>query len=200
MKLFSITNKKICKSESQQGFTLVETLVAVAIFSISIAAVISVTAQGIASTSSSKNRIVANYLAQENIEYMRHLRNKYTPTPGGTASWNSFMDLAARCVNKCAMADPTEFDPADELIPCLDSDKCEDRPVMYADNSLDGTGYFYQTATPSPNTPYRRYIVVENIGVDEIKVISTVVWEERNNAQKNITLTETLTNWLPTGN
>jgi hypothetical protein len=131
---------------------------------------------------------------------MRHLRNKYTPTPGGSASWNSFMDLTARCTTKCVTADPTVLDPAEELITCLDLIQCEDRPVLYMDDTFDGTGYFYQPQASSANTPFRRYITVEDIGVDEIKVTSTVVWEERNNVQKNITLTETLTNWLPTGN
>lgn len=197
MNFLSKIHKDI-RSGNEQGFTLVETLVAVAIFAVSVAAVISVTAQGVSNTGAAKNRIIANYLAQENIEYVRHVRNKYTPATGVSASWNSFMDKIGICGQKCVVADPTEFDPANEFTICADQNSCDDWPVIYDDASRNGTGYYFQERTASPNTPFRRYIYIEKISPDEIKVISTVLWRDKNSADKNVTLTETLTNWLPT--
>ncbi|MBP7832031.1 MAG: prepilin-type N-terminal cleavage/methylation domain-containing protein [Candidatus Pacebacteria bacterium] len=190
MKLFLSKNK-------ESGFTLVETLVAVAIFSVSIAAVISVTANGISSTTASKNRLSANYLAQENIEYVRHLRNKYTPVAGVTASWNSFIDLALSCTSAgrgCVTADPAIETPPQELIPCTRPD-CEDFPVEY-----DSNGYYFQPGGTDSNTPFLRYLTIDTISPNEIRVTSYVVWTEKNGGDKNITLTETLSNWIPTGN
>ncbi len=193
MKFFSRKNK----IDGEQGFTLVETLVAVGIFSVSIAAVISVTAQGVSSTTAAKNRLIGNYLAQETIEYVRHLRNKYTPVVGVSANWNQFVDMIGSCSGKyCVTADPTESNPTTEVIPCgdqIDQTACSDFPVVYDTD----TGYFLQPSSTSPNTPFRRYFTIEIVSANEIKIISTVAWNEKNNNPKNVTLTETLTNWLP---
>lgn len=192
-----LSNKN--KNNAQSGFTLVETLVAVAIFSASIAAVISVVAQGISSTTASKNRIVANYLAQENIEYIRHLRNKHSPSIGIAQNWNGFSDSILACNGKfCVTADPAEYDPSPEVILCGDQDPnsaCSDYPVTF-----DSNGYYSQASGTTANTPFRRYFTVESIGADEIKVTASVFWNEKNGGLKNITLTETLSNWIPVGN
>lgn len=208
MKYF-FNNSKL-KSESklksgphgrQAGFTLVETLVAVAIFSVSIAAMISVVARGVASTTAAKSRIVANYLAQEGIEYMRHMRNKYSEANGASFTWNDFVAKVVPCdqqqnpTNKCALADPAVLDPVEELIPCLDTDRCNDRPIYF-----DSAGYYVQSSVSAGQaTPFRRYIVVtlDPLYPHEVRIQSSVVWSEKNGVDKNITLTETLTDWLP---
>ncbi len=215
MKFFSKNNQKsksnrVNLNARRAGFTLVETLVAVAIFSVSIAAVISVVARGISSNTASKNRITANYLAQEGIEYMRQMRNKYTQAPNVSLNWSDFMGKVAPCDittqgqnAKCAIEDPAILDPAQELFPCSNQ-RCDDRPI-YLDRDLQGeveNGYYYQTQSGSPGseTAFRRYITVQTnpLDADQLKITTHVVWAEKNNAEKNVTLTETLTNWLPT--
>ena len=194
MRFFSI--QKNHTTNRQAGFTLVETLVAVAIFSVSISAVISVVANGVASTSTTKNRITANYLAQENIEYVRHLRNKYTPSVGVAETWNDFLLVMNACTNKlCVIADPALSDPTPEMFTCLDQTAGGDFPVV-----VDSHGYFFQEQfSLEPHTLFSRYVTAEidQANTNIMKVTSTVVWKEKNNVPKNVTLTETLTNWLP---
>ena len=85
MKLFF---KKVNKS---RGFTLVETLAAIAIFTASILAVMAVLANSISDTNYAKKKITAAYLAQEGIEYVRNMRDSYIlGAYGGT--WVSFKD------------------------------------------------------------------------------------------------------------
>lgn len=92
MKLFSSK-----KNKSNQGFTLLEVLVAVAIFSISVLAMMSVLAQGIASTNYAKRKMVASYLAQEGVEYIRNQRDGYiiASQPNTQAGWESFKTYVA---------------------------------------------------------------------------------------------------------
>lgn len=75
-----------------QGFTLVETLVAISIFTMSILGLISILASGVSNINYAKQKIVAGYLAQEGIEYVRNMRDTdvlYNPS-GAQAGWNIF--------------------------------------------------------------------------------------------------------------
>jgi Tfp pilus assembly protein PilV len=64
---------------------LIETLVAVSIFSLSILSLMAVLAQGISDTNYAKQRIIAAYLAQEGIEYVRNMRDTYVLFAGPQA-------------------------------------------------------------------------------------------------------------------
>lgn len=79
-----------------RGFTLVETLVAVSIFTVSLLALISLLASGISDTNYAKQKLTASYLAQEGVEYLRNLRDNevlYNPT-SGDAGWTVFKNIA----------------------------------------------------------------------------------------------------------
>ncbi|OGI95347.1 hypothetical protein A2917_02160 [Candidatus Nomurabacteria bacterium RIFCSPLOWO2_01_FULL_42_17] len=78
------------------GFTLVETLVALSIFTVSLLGIMSVLASGISNTNYSKQKIIAGYLAQEGIEYVRNLRDTAVlyDADGAQAGWSSFRDDA----------------------------------------------------------------------------------------------------------
>lgn len=88
--IFFKKNKKIGRSMS--GFTLVESLIAVSIFSVSIIAMMSVLGGGIANTNYVKNKLVATYLAQEGIEYARNMRDKHI-LYDGSAGWDNFLKI-----------------------------------------------------------------------------------------------------------
>ena len=57
------------------GFTLLETLVAVTIFTIAIGGPFFAASRALVSTTDARNRLTATYLAQEGIEYIQSMRN-----------------------------------------------------------------------------------------------------------------------------
>lgn len=88
MKLFFLKTNK-----AKRGFTLLETLVAVAIFTIAILALLAVLSNGIASTNYAKRKITATYLAQEGVEYVRNQRDGFiiTNSDDPQVGWDDFV-------------------------------------------------------------------------------------------------------------
>lgn len=71
----NINHKKEFSIFGEKGFTLVETLVAVAIFASSITALMSISARGINDNVFVKNKLIASYLAAEGVELVRNMRD-----------------------------------------------------------------------------------------------------------------------------
>src|SRR3989344_8654185 len=63
------------RSGGYAGFTLVETLVAIGVLMAAVAGTLTVASRGIALTGVSRDNIVAFYLAQEPIEFIRKYRD-----------------------------------------------------------------------------------------------------------------------------
>lgn len=84
------------KFSDKKGFTLVETLVAVSIFSVSVLGLVTVLSEGIADTGYAKQKLAASYLAQEGIECIRNLRDNYVLYPNPPSqNWNGFRTMNA---------------------------------------------------------------------------------------------------------
>ena len=77
------------RKNKQSGFTLVEALLAVSIFTISMVVLMSVLADGISDTNYAKKKTTAAFLAQEGVEVVRNLRDTYILYNSGTG-WSSF--------------------------------------------------------------------------------------------------------------
>ena len=85
-----------CFMFHEKGFTLVESLVAIAVFTVGISAAIFVIQQSFFVGARVKNKIIAAYLAQEGIEVIRNIRDR---------NWMqgkvyNVGDVAANCFNE----------------------------------------------------------------------------------------------------
>ncbi|MBP6883992.1 MAG: type II secretion system protein [Candidatus Pacebacteria bacterium] len=204
MKYLILKTNKACPNRYakryRRGFTLVETLVAISIFSVSLMALMSVLANGIASTSYVKEKDTAIYLAQEGIEYMRNMRDTYVLySSSPQAGWDAFKNKLTE--NSCTGVNGCYFN-ADGLFTTISSPMemtkisfgtctsfgCSNAPMLY--NS--STGKYGYTAGSATN--FIRKINVQ-VSTNETKILSTVYWTQGSGTY-NLTLSENLFNWV----
>ncbi|HEY4515244.1 MAG TPA: prepilin-type N-terminal cleavage/methylation domain-containing protein [Candidatus Paceibacterota bacterium] len=169
------------KRKTKSGFTLLETLVAIAILMISIASAFSLAPEGISGARFAKNQTVATYLAQEALEVAHNLRDNsmlFSPNQADPLSW---LGGLSQCIDKLCTVNPITL----ELNLC--SGSC---PPVKIITGVDGS-YTYGNGTifdfdPNPrNSIFTRTVTVKNkmnstIGRDdtEAKITVKVTWKE----------------------
>lgn len=186
---------------NSRGFTLVETLVAISIFTVSILGLLAVLTQGMVNTSYAKQKIVASYLAQEGIEYIRNLRDTMVLYPDSGSSpavrWSSFRNRLTAAAASCNGASGCYFNDSavsftDPTIPMTDLQllSCGSNcPELKYDSTTDKYGY----ATGSASG-YTRQIKAVLVNANEVRIISKVSWVHTGKTY-NITFAESLFNW-----
>ncbi|PIR68144.1 hypothetical protein COU49_02190 [Candidatus Nomurabacteria bacterium CG10_big_fil_rev_8_21_14_0_10_35_16] len=185
--------------QKNTGFTLVETLIALAIFSVSILGLMTVLSQGISDTTYAKRKNIAAYLAQEGIEYMRNIRDTYVLySEDGSIGWDAFKTKLISSPAKCHLDNGCYFDDQDlnysnqaqpitgiYMIEC--GATCA--PLLY--DSSTGQ-YNYLTGD---NSGFVRQITVDLISGDELGISSTVSWTQGSGTYQ-ITFYENLFRWV----
>lgn len=175
------------------GFTLVETLVAISIFSVSILGLMTFLSDGISTTGYAKKKIISVYLAQEGIESVRNMRDSFIFSESPSRTWTTFRARLGACnnniepvnSNKCGFNNSLEVFDADYIFNCSSNpNDCK----LYLNNGN------YNTESLGVDSGFTRTIGIYTINQDEIKVFSTVSWTQ-NSIPYNITLTENLFNW-----
>lgn len=166
------------------GFTLVETLVALSIFSVSILGLMSVLSQGISDTTYAKKKIIAAYLAQEGIEYVRNMRDNYVLYPvNGT--WVNFKARLQPCNlgNECGFNNLVLSVDPNFIFKCSTGD-CK----LYINNGS------YNTNAGGIDSGFIRKIWMDQLA-DGLKIYSAVFWTQSSKNQ-NVVFSESLFNWV----
>jgi prepilin-type N-terminal cleavage/methylation domain-containing protein len=161
-----------------RGFTLIEMLIAVFIFTVAMAALTVMAGRGIRASTEAQERITAEFLAVEGIEVVRNIRdsaflsglsvNSWTGVFGGNDIFGpdgcfNFEDDANQ-EKTCRFTYNASGQP--ELDTC---DQC----VVY----LGSQGYENDSGTPGGViTPFVRKIYINQVDDHEIKVRVTVEW------------------------
>ena len=187
------------------GFTLIETLVAITIITLSIAGPLTTASRAIVAAEVSRDQITASYLAQEGIEYIRSVRddaylNQYKQSLSNplinptSAGWNDFLNIIASCRGNPAIA--CTFDPAAYSLTSCTVGACLPLNLVKT-----GSGdYYYTTSTSGtllPTTVFTRTIQVFDITPTtptEKRVVSEVSWNFHGTLY-TITVTDHLTSW-----
>jgi prepilin-type N-terminal cleavage/methylation domain-containing protein len=182
-----------------RGFTLIETLVAVTILTLAVSGPLFVASRALVAAQNARHQLIATYLAQEGIEYVRAMRDRefiVARSAGGAnvseTAWDSFANGSnagsiAGCRTSDCIYDVTRFagvGPGLALQPCTNC-----APLRFA--TTTGT-YAYDSA--SPVTPYTRVIRAQLITGSDMLITSTVRWTTRLTTYQ-VTITDHLTPW-----
>ena len=184
--MYSMNNYQ---SQKNRGFTLIEMLIAVFIFTVAMSALTVMAGRGIRSANDSQERITANFLALEGIEVVRNIRDTAF-IQNSRDTWNSVFGQQIFGSNGCfnAVGDSNQnktcaFVYDNNGNPSLET--CETCLVY-----LGSQGYENDPSTPggSPSA-FTRKIYLNQITADEVQVRVTVEWaEDRIEMQNNLLL------------
>ena len=193
-------------NKSNKGFTLVETLVAISIFTVSILGLMSVLTQSIANITYAKEKLTASYLAQEGIEYIRNMRDTFVlyDAKDSQTGWNNFNTKIVPLANTlCASANGCYFDDQktdytnhlqsayiNNLMITACASSC---PNLLYDSATGKYGYLMTGSTV--NSGLTRQIKVTQISADEIQILSAVYWKQGSGSY-NVSFSEHLFNWI----
>ncbi len=165
----------LISKEKSRGFTIIEMLIAVLIFTIAISALTFMAGRGIRSARESQQRIIAEYLASEGMEVVRNIRDTAFLAGLNETSWTGVFggDITGPggCFNTLEdqnQEKTCEFNYTSEGIPELDI--CTSCTLF-----LDSTTKIYQYESGLP-TPFVREIFINEITPTEIKVKVRVIW------------------------
>ncbi|MBI2451203.1 MAG: type II secretion system protein [Parcubacteria group bacterium] len=163
-------------SKNLDGFTLLETIVALGVFTIAISAALTLANQSIESSRVAKARFIASSLAEEGIEGVRNKRdtNWLASLTGPDIDWRTGLSDGSYELN------------------------VSETGISFASNAnrflkFDSATGLYNYAG-SGSTAYQRKIDISTVSADEMKVISTITWRLKSK-NYSFVVEEHLFNW-----
>ncbi len=181
----------------KRGFTLVETLIAIAILMIAIAGPLTIANNALIAALGSRNAMVATYLAQDGMETLKNIKdNNLAGNPGNPGSqFLTNIGNSSQCSNSSISAScqiPTlwsnGFYIQGQLTTCGSNNNCS----LYTDTV---NGYSYSTS--GTITPFTRYYYVSGPypnGSNQDAIVTVVVSWTDGSIPNAVTLQEVMSN------
>lgn len=185
------------KNPCQKAFTLLETLFAISIFTLSLVAITSVAGQGIINTRNASDEMIATYLNQEALEAVKWWRDDLriqglippSPGPGTPASLIgiSFGLGGTTCGKIPAGPSPVLecnviIDPTGSMSPAFYP--CTRSTTGFCQHIYENNGVYYSTRSGAASyggtlTPFTRKVTISVNPVGpgtNLKVVSDTMW------------------------
>lgn len=167
------------RAGARGGFTLIETFVAISILLVAVSSALTLSSRGLAAAFSARDQMIAFYLSQEAIEYVRYIRD------GNTLSGVNWLTDLSECVGASCTVDVRAASPAEGTTVCAGA--CPG--IRF--NETSGM-YGYDSAF-SP-TPFIRSISLTRITDDEMLLAVSVSWRS-GRLDRSFSAKEYLFNW-----
>lgn len=177
--------------KKKNGFTLIETLVAIALLTVAIVAPMALTAKSLATAYYARDQITSFYLAQEAIEAVRAIRDSQIlqiAQSGDSTGIDLFGPIPDD--NQPFIIDAREGDPSVAIVEC--TGEC---PRL----QTDGTLYGYDICPDgSCDTYFTRTVEADFVedNPDEIRVTVTVRWQTGAFPARTFSISEDMYRWV----
>lgn len=179
------------------GFTLIEAMIAVSILALSVAGPLIGASRAIVLAQISRDQLIATYLAQEGIEYIRAMRddaylNAYKAN-GSTVSSSAWVDFTsgsnAWSITQC-VGTPCTLDPARSMGygSTLSLNAYTGNAPLYLNNGI------YTQQAVGTKTAFTRTIQANDVSATEEVATSTVSWSFHN-MPYTVTVVDHMTPW-----
>lgn len=171
-------------THSQRGFTLLESLVAIAILLIAVVGPMSIIGRSLPQSAYARDHAIAINLAQEGIEAVRQKRdsNMLNDWNGTTTAWDNGI-----VANNYYAVDPRS---ASILISCGAS-MCDSTTLALRLEA--STGLYYQSSSGGGTvTKFQRYVYISSLAPEEKQISSEVVWYDSMNIPHTLTVKESI--------
>ncbi len=168
---------KTLKQQKNKGFTLIETLVAISILLLSISAPLTIASKGLSSSYFARDQIIAFYLAQDAVEYIRNTRDNNFLSGSG---WlNGFPDVDGELFT---------VDTTDGNMALCPINGC----VALDYNSA--TGFYSHDDLSGSTSIYTRSVSVRTINVYETVISVDISWST-GTLGHSFNISENILNW-----
>lgn len=174
------------------AFTLVETMVAVAIVGVAIVGPLYTVQKGVVAAYVARDRLIASSLAQEGSEYVHAIRDNNflynIANPGSPRSWLYGVDGTGGS-SDCTGTYGCRVDPTQNTVTVC--------TATCSALNLSTTGIYNHQAVSAANvaTKFVRTVKLTSVSATETKVTVTVTWTTVG-VSYSVTVTENLRNWL----
>lgn len=181
---------------SPKGFTLIETVISVALLGFAIVGPMTLSSSSIRASRDSRMHLEAIHLAEEGVEVIRNIRDNNSapdPTPNGSAWRTSLAACNGGCAVNALSHNGFGVWGSFAISPCTGG-TCE--VVKYDSN----TGTYFQNPSggASQNSPFRRRVVTTDISPRQTRITSVVSYPSvYGNIIRYATATDDIYNWYP---
>lgn len=190
-------NKEIIKKEykKEKGFTILETLVAIFILTISLTGPLAFAQSGLRAAFLARDQITAFYLAQDAVETIKNIRDQNKldniNASGPTIDWLEGLD-------NCTSSTPCSIDtttPVPVVTACTAGSECP--PLYYKESN----GYFTHATLGNEQSLFTRTIYInETVSGSRAQVVVLVTWVSKAlSGVRKIVIQEDINDWLPVG-
>jgi prepilin-type N-terminal cleavage/methylation domain-containing protein len=198
--------------KAHRGFTLVETLIAITIIMVVMVEPFKLVENSLTSSYVSRDELIANSLAQEGVEYVRHVRDTLYlatyPAPESTTWLQGFDGTGGGAAIDCRFPKLCTVDPtpiaSTPVVVCFNgaTNTCAAVPLYVSTPSSSSYPYLYNQAYNGTPTRFYRTVQICYLGngscttlSNEAQVTVIVTWVSGH--QTNTTkVVEYLQNWL----
>ncbi len=159
-------------NKNPNGFTLIETLLAVLLLASAIAGPLTIASKGISAGLVAKDQITAFYLAQDAMEYVRYARDSACLAAGSSGCDTS---IWLSTLGPCVSTDGSVFCKIDSVTGAVSTFAATD--ILKYDSTTHAYGYTSGTQTPQKYT--RKISIVNTVATpDEAVVTVSVTWSD----------------------